>query len=237
MKILFKTIIFLFAVISVAQEKPNLEKVVSEKPNFEALDSLYREDQFYLGISYNSLQNKPMGGDQGRFTPSFSIGILRDMPFNKNRTWAVAAGLGYAINNYNQNIQVFENSNNTIDYQIINTDYEKNKLVTNYIELPVELRWRNSTPESHKFWRVYAGFKASYLVYNYNKYVDGSGTQIINSNPDLNKLQLGTYLSFGYNTINFNVYYGLSPIYKTAKIDNELINMRSLNFGFMFYIL
>ena len=207
-----------------------------EKPDFEALDPLYREDQFYLGISYNTIQNKPVGLTQGRFTPSFSFGILRDMPFNEKRTWAIAAGIGYAINNYNHNIQVFEN-NNTNNYQIINVDFEKNKLVTNYVEIPLELRWRNSTQESHKFWRVYAGFKASYLVYSYSKYIDGTKTNIIDNNPDLNKLQLGSYLSFGYNTINFNVYYGLSPIYKSAVLNNENINMKTVNFGFMFYIL
>ena len=223
---IFKILLFFFCCGLFAQEKPN----------FTAIDSLYREDQFYVGISYNSLQNKPIGTTQGRFTPSFSFGILRDMPFNKSRTWAVAAGIGYAINNYNQNIQVFEN-NNTNNYQIINKGFDKNKLVTNYIEIPLEIRWRNSTPESHKFYRVYAGFKASYLVYNYSKYVDEIATEIIDNNPDLNKLQLGTYLSFGYNTINFNVYYGLSPIYKSAVLNNQNISMKTLNFGFMFYIL
>ena len=231
MKFLIKILIFLATISVFAQEKK-----VLDKPNFEAIDSLYREDQFYVGISYNSLQNKPLGGTQGRFTPSFSFGILRDFPFNKNRTWAFAAGLGYGINNYNQNIQVFD-TGSAINYKIISKDYDKNKLVTNYIEIPLEIRWRNSTFESHKFWRVYAGFKASYLVYNYAKYVDVLGSEIIDNNPDLNKLQLGTYLSFGYNTINFNVYYGFSPIYKTAVLNNENINMRALNFGFMFYIL
>ena len=231
MKFLIKIIIFLVTTSVFSQEKKALEK-----PNFEAIDSLYREDQFYVGISYNSLQNKPLGGTQGRFTPSFSFGILRDFPFNKNRTWAVATGLGYGINNYNQNIQVFD-TGSAINYKIISKDYDKNKLVTNYIEIPLEIRWRNSTFESHKFWRVYAGFKASYLVYSYAKYVDGLGTEIIDNNPDLNKFQVGTYLSFGYNTINFNVYYGFNPIYKTAVLNNENINMRALNFGFMFYIL
>ncbi len=207
-----------------------------EKFEFTAIDSLYREDQIYVGISYNTLQNKPSGSISGRFTPSFSFGVIRDMPINKSRTWAIAAGFGYAINNYNQNIQIAEN-NNSYSYSIIKNSFDKNKLVLNYIEIPIEFRWRNSTPETHQFWRVYAGFKASYLVYNYSKYVDRIQTKVVQSNPDLNNLLFGTYLSFGYNTINFNVFYGLNPIYKAAKIDNNSIDMRSLNFGFMFYIL
>ena len=87
---IFKILLFFFCCSLFAQEKPN----------FTAIDSLYREDQFYVGISYNSLQNKPIGTTQGRFTPSFSFGILRDMPFNKTRTWAIAAGIDcQSVNN------------------------------------------------------------------------------------------------------------------------------------------
>ena len=41
-------------------------------PDFEAVDSLYREDQFYIGVTYNTLQNRPIGVTQNNFTPSFS---------------------------------------------------------------------------------------------------------------------------------------------------------------------
>jgi Outer membrane protein beta-barrel domain len=206
------------------------------KPNFSALDSLYREDQFYLGIAYNNLQNRNNGILQGRFTPSYSAGFLRDMPFNKKRTFAIAAGLGYAINNYNVNFRITQN-NNEFNYDILKTAFDKNKLVLHYLDLPLELRWRNSTPESHKFWRIYTGIKASYLVYNYSKFEDFQSSEFIFNNTDLNKFQLGTFLTFGYNTWNFNIYYGLNPIFKNAKINNANLNMKTINFGLMFYIL
>ena len=207
-----------------------------EKPNFNAVDSLYREDQFYLGITYNNLQNLNTNIQQGRFTPSYSAGFLRDMPINKKRTFAIATGIGYSINNYNVNFRITEN-NNIINYDIINTAFDKNKLVFHYLDLPIEFRWRNSTPESHKFWRIYTGFKASYLVYNYSKFENGQTTEFIYNNNDLGKFQLGTFLTFGYNTWNFNVYYGLNSIFKNAKINNSNLNMNTINFGLMFYIL
>ena len=108
-------------------------------------------------------------------------------------------------------------TNNTIDYNILKTSYDKNKIVLHYIDLPLEFRWRNSTPESHKFWRIYSGIKASYLVYDYSKFEDGQITDFIYSNTDLGKFQLGTFLTVGYNTWNFNVYYGLNSIFKNAK--------------------
>lgn len=207
-------------------------------PDFEAVDSLYREDQFYFGVTYNTLQKRPLGVTQNKFTPSFSIGFLRDMPINKERNKAIAAGLGYSLNSYNQNILISENNgipvySNIQDGTLFNT----NKLSLHSIDLPIEYRWRTSVPSTHKFWRIYTGFKLSYLFYSQSKYEDSQTSYLVTGNADINKIQYGTYLSVGYNTVNFNIYYGLNPIFKSALINGRAIEMNTLNFGFMFYIL
>jgi hypothetical protein len=66
---------------------------------------LYREDQFYFGFTYNTLQQKPAGVSQDKFSAGFSGGFLRDM-LNKDRTHAVAVGLGITYNNYIQNLAI-----------------------------------------------------------------------------------------------------------------------------------
>jgi hypothetical protein len=207
-------------------------------PDFEALDSLYREDQFYIGVTYNTIQKKPAGVIQNKFTPSFSIGFLRDMPINKARNKAFAAGLGYSLNSYNQNILISE-SNGTPVYNTIQegTLFDTNKLSLHSIDIPIEYRWRTSVPETHKFWRIYTGLKLSYLFYTESKYEDSQTSYLVTGNPDINKFQYGTYLSVGYNTVNFNIYYGLNPTFKSPQINGRAIEMTSLNFGFMFYIL
>ena len=207
-------------------------------PDFEAVDSLYREDQFYIGVTYNTLQNRPIGVTQNNFTPSFSIGILRDMPINKARNKAIAAGLGYSLNSYNQNLLISENNGNR-QYSVIQdgTLFDKNKLTLHSIDIPIEYRWRTSVPETHKFWRIYTGLKLSYLFDTKSSYEDSQTSYSVTGNPDINKFQYGTYLSVGYNTVNFNIYYGLNPIFKSAELNGRAIEMNTLNFGFMFYIL
>ena len=207
-------------------------------PDFEAVDSLYREDQFYIGVTYNTLQNRPIGVTQNNFTPSFSIGILRDMPINKARNKAIAAGIGYSLNTYNQNIVISENNDKPL-YNTISdgTLFDKNKLSLHSIDIPIEYRWRTSVPETHKFWRIYTGFKMSYMFYTQSKYEDAQTSYLVTGNPDISKFQYGTYLSVGYNTVNFNIYYGLNPIFKSAELNGKAIEINSLNFGFMFYIL
>ena len=206
----------------------------------KALDSLYREDQFYINFTYNKLQNFK-GLSQTKFSPGISIGFLRDMPINKTRTIAVAAGLGYSITIYNNNLQELRNTtnaNSTFDYSFLsNTNFDKNKFVHQYIELPIEIRWRTSTPDSHEFWRVYSGFKLSYLISDYHKYVNDGESTINNSNPDFNKLVYGCYLAAGFNTWNLYAYYGIKPIFKTGEINGDKINTTSFNVGLQFYIL
>lgn len=216
-----------------SQEKANSEDAPKIK-----IDSLYREDQFYFNFTLNTLQNKPIGLSQDKFSSGFSIGFLRDFPVNKKRTVAIAPGIGLAYNNYNQNLRITE-LNQVPVYSIIesNVDYNKNRFSQLLVEVPIEFRWRTSTFESHKFWRIYGGIKMGYLLYDKSIYQDSNGNITVNNNKDFNKFQYGTYISAGYNSINVYAYYGLNSLFQSAKTTTEKIDMNSFNVGIMFYIL
>lgn len=207
--------------------------------DFDVVDSLYREDQFYLDITYNALQKRPDGIAQNKLSLGFSFGFLRDMPINEKRTFAFAAGLGYSLGIYNHNLDI--NTTNGINsYQVFDPEvsFSENKLSLHYIDLPLEFRWRNSTPESHVFWRVYTGLKLSYLIYDEYKSKTSIGDLKLSNNNDFNQFHYGIYMAIGWNTWNFYAYYGLNPLLKSsARIGNDSINMNTTNFGLMFYIL
>ncbi len=203
------------------------------------IDSLYREDQFYFGIIYNSLLNKPQGVSQEKISAGFSLGFLRDMPINKKRTFAIAPGIGIAYNNFYQNLAITGTNQFPIFTAIpTKTDFSKNKFEQFFVEVPIEFRWRSSTPKSYKFWRIYGGLKFSYLLLDKSVFVTDQTKTIIRNNAEFNSLIYGAYLSVGYNTINFHVYYGLNSLFKSsAKVNNESIAMSNLGLGIMFYIL
>jgi hypothetical protein len=202
------------------------------------IDSLYREDQFYFGFTLNTLQKKPAGLNQSKFSSGFSAGFLRDMPINKNRTVAFAAGLGFSYNAYNQNIKILE-SNTIPVYAIIepNSSYSKNRFTQFLVEVPIEFRWRTSTYESHKFWRIYGGLKLGYLLYDRSVYLDSQDKIVVIANKDFDKFQYGAYISSGYNTFNVYAYYGLNSLFKSAKINYDFLDMNVMNIGVVFYIL
>jgi hypothetical protein len=202
----------------------------------QQIDSLYREDQFYFGITYNQFNKIPAGFSQNGISTGIDIGFLRDMPINKKRTYAIAIGFGFSYNKWHNNLKTSKTSG-VLNYEIVDKNsFSRNKTEQVFLDIPIELRWRNSTPESHKFWRIYTGFKFRYLLFDKSIY-DGAETIKVTKNQDFNKIQYGPYIAFGFNTWNINAYYGLKPVYKSAKTASESLEMNSINIGLMFYIL
>ena len=235
----FLTLLFLLCSI------PALQAQVEEEVKPVEIDSLapvadpkYREDQFYATIAYNLVQGTPAGYNQYSFSTGLTTGFLRDMPINKRRNHSIALGLGYSYNNIKHNLAV-QNIAGKTTYTPLGSDlYDRNKLVLHYLEVPLELRWRNSDSISHKFWRVYLGFKASYLFYDKAQIEFQGITAKVTKDDNLNKLVYGTYLSVGWNTWNFYAYYGLTPLYNNAVTTNgDKLTMHSIKLGLVFYIL
>lgn len=205
-----------------------------------AIDDKYREDQFYASVTYNLLVETPNNLSQNEFSTGFHLGFIRDMPINKRRNWSLGLGLGLSSNSYNQNLIISENQQN-FDFTIADDDFgslQKNKFTTYLIDIPFELRWRTSTATDYKFWRIYTGFKFSYLLYNSTKlnseFIDNNLSNI----DAFNNAQYGLTLSAGYGTWNFHVYYALNPVFdNSASLNDQSIDLRALKIGLIFYIL
>lgn len=237
MRIICFFLFFLVATPSFAQieeEQPEIEK--DSVP--ETADPFYREDQFYATISYNLMQGKPSGLKLNSFSLGLTAGFLRDIPINEARNRAIAIGFGYSYNNIKNNLYTIEEEGKRYYTVDLEGDYDKNRQVLQYLEIPVEFRWRNSDAISHKFWRIYVGFKVSYLISDKSQF-EYFGSKIrVKNNNDYNDFLLGSYLSAGWNTWNFYMSYTFTPLYKSAYLaSGEQIKMNSLNLGLVFYIL
>ncbi len=228
MKILITTL-FLISFSLCAQENTMLVK---------AKNGYYLEDQIYLGVTYNALQKKPTSMNLRGFSNSFFAGYIRDIPLNKKRDFGLGIGLGYVKDTYFHDMEIIK-ENGQVQFKNFNDadEYNSNKLVFHSIEMPFELRFRNSTIDTFKFWRVYVGAKFAYIVYSKAQF-NLQGLQKLTNFDEVNKLQYGLSLSAGQGTWNGYIYYGLSNIFKNAKFNQvEPIKMRSLKFGLIFYIL
>lgn len=225
--------------VVIPEENPNYREFSLEKIDSDTLiksnDLYYREDQFYFGLTYNLLQSRTEGVSQNAFSAGINMGFLRDIPLNKRRNIALAIGAGYSFSNYRTNLFI-AHSDKDIVYQIAE-DFDKSKLSLHYIELPIEFRWRTSTPKNTQFWRIYTGFKVSYMTFNRSKITGNFPSETVRNNPDFQKFLYSIYLSIGHGTLNFYASYTLNPLFDNAYINGKQIEMTSLNLGLIFYVL
>jgi hypothetical protein len=205
--------------------------------NNKEIDSLYREDQVYFNITYNILNQKPADMSQNGFSGGFNVGFIRDFPINANRTVAVGLGMGLSANSFNQNLKIFR-QNNSIEFEVISGgSFSKNRFDLYQVELPLELRWRTSTFESYKFWRIYLGFKAGFVFASNSKFNATDESYKVKIDKALNKLQYGLTFSFGYDNWNLNLYYALNSIFKNQSLNGVPLKLSTIKTGLIFYIL
>ncbi len=198
-------------------------------------EDFYREDQFYFGSSY-FIQTEPIENfKQNGFSGNFQFGFVRDLPLNNNSTKAIGVGLGYERNFFTSNIQPIKTDGN-IDYRIVISRFleSKNKLSFSSFVIPIEYRWRRSSIDQYKFWRIYTGLK---LKKNFPLYSNPSyGSEI--TIDEIEDWTTSIYLNAGYNTWNISLEYDLNPILKNKKTSNEEnINISFFRLGLVFYIL
>lgn len=203
--------------------------------NDSIIDLKYLEDQLYLSLTYSILNNKPAAISQNGFSGGYSIGFIKDIPLNERRNVGLGIGAGYAYKVYVQNLKISRDNQTTI-FDLAE-DYKTNRLGINAIEMPIELRWRTSTPQKYSFWRVYGGVKFSYLVASKTKFEDADVLRTTRNIPELNRIQYGVILAAGYSTWNIYCYYGLSPLFKNATFEEKNLDLKDINIGLKFYIM
>lgn len=199
-------------------------------------DEKYLEDQFYAGIAYNFLLDKPEGVIQQNLSYNLQLGFIRDIPINKRRNFGLGLGLGYATNSYYTNV-IANELGGAISYNLPSIDFNRSKLETHGLEFPLEIRWRTSNPVDYKFWRIYAGIKAEYLFSRRSRLVTDQGNTAF-ANANIEQWQYGLMLNFGYNTWNLHLYWALSELLdENAFLNQQSLDIRPIRIGVIFYIL
>lgn len=230
--------LFVFLIFSLSYCQAQSEE---EQVDLSAIDSLYREDQFYFGFHINLMENLPSGVAQSGLSGGIIAGFIRDMPINKRRNIALGLGLGVSANTFGHNLFVGKDESGSGVFQALNRDeidYSNNRFSTYVAEIPFQLRWRTSTPTESSFYRIYAGFTLGYM-YHFRSRFEGEGRDLQFSKiKELNRWRTGVHLSLGSNFVNFHIQYNFNSLFN-AELENtgEAIDIEIIKFGFIFYIL
>ena len=236
--------VFHFFLFAVAQEESDDGMIHTKQGTTSVtteVDSHYLEDQFYLGLTYDYLAGKARSVVQHNLSRGIHLGYLRDLPINEKRNIGFVIGLGYAYDLVYNNM-VANKTSSGVSYEIVehfkDLNITRNFFETHSVELPIEFRFRTSTPYSHKFWRVYAGTRFAYIFSGRSLYT-ANGVSTSFQNSDIaHTFQVKPFIAFGYNALNFFVQYNITPLLKDAKTtDSTSLRANVLQIGLIFYIL
>lgn len=206
--------------------------IINAQKDSTFVETKYLEDQLYANISYIKMLNLPELISQTGFSYGFGFGFIKDLPVNANRNIGFGLGLGYGLNVYYFNVK--EVTPKPVPSESV--ELKSNKVSMHNVEVPLEFRFRTSTSEKYKFWRIYPGFKFSYTFATNSKLKQREDFDVEDL-IEINRFQYGPTLSVGYNKWNLHVYYGLNEVFSNAKNDSYTIGIHDLRLGLIFYIL
>lgn len=106
------------------------------------------------------------------------------------------------------------------------TGLKKSQLITNYLEIPLELRFSSNPSDLGRSFKVAVGGRIGYLYDSFNKikFKDTNGeTKQLKDKQDWNltKLRYGVYGKLGLGNFSLFGYYNLTPLFEEGKGPGE----------------
>jgi hypothetical protein len=206
-------------------EEPKAPKI---KPDYSKLDLSKRaSDHFMLQFGMAGW-GKPDDITTKGFSRTFNGYFLFDFPFKSNPRLSVAVGPGVGTDNiFFDKTTVDLNDRNGVKFlRDTITRYKKHKLVTGYVEAPIELRYSTNPENMNKGWKFAFGAKIGTLIDAKMKSkidLDATGTggyftkekdrRYINSTRFalIGRVGLGNFSVFGSYTVTDFFKEGLGP--------------------------
>lgn len=182
----------------------------------------------YVGLTGTGASNINTG-----FNRQFNIAFMYDIPLQKTN-FSLAAGLGIGSDHYHLKDQSLDLRNASTTPSFQNTDaYSKFKLATTYLEIPLELRYRQVPENANKGFKVGLGVKIGNLVNAHTRSVSTvNGSKLIEKEASkrlFNTWRFAGTARIGYG--NFALYgtYTLNSMFK----DNGTYDVKPYSIGLM----
>lgn len=200
------------------------------------------KDHFMIQYGADVWSGRPDSVRTGGLSRHFNFYFMFDKPFKNNPKMSVGIGIGIGSSNmFFDNVNVNVKSNNIrLPFTIADTinHFNKFKVASLFLELPVEFRYFSNPNDMNKSWKFAVGAKVGTLLKSYSKgknYVTGNGQSIYGTTfiekEQSKKFFNGTSLAFtgrvGYGIIGLQGSYNVLGVLK----DESGPNMNRFSVG------
>ena len=163
------------------------------------------------------------------FSRHFNIYFMYDKPFKSDPHYSVAFGTGINSSNIffdDHTLVDVKSTANSLPFRkldSLSSYFSKNKVVTIYVQVPIELRYYTNPEIPSKSWKYAAGLKVGTLLKSYTKsknYVNASGNSVYGKSyiekRSANRFISGTSIEItgrvGYGLISLDCGYMISGV-------------------------
>ncbi len=176
------------------------------------------KDRLIINLFSDIWSDLPQAMDTRTINRGIGIDYIQEFPLGTSN-FSFAAGLGFASHNLYSNHWYEWVENRHLFLEIPdNLDYSNNKISLNYINVPVEFRYR--TRNIARTFRIHAGVKAGLLVNAHSKYVgelqpNGRDFKLKEGNlENVESFMLGFHGRIGLGRVNLNTFIALTDIFE-----------------------
>lgn len=196
---------------------------------------------FLLEFGSTSPQNAPDNFDTGLWgSRTFNIYYQYDITipvFKKHFSLAPGIGLGLDRFKFTNNYAIaFESGNLTMSK--MGLDITKSQFVTNYFDIPIELKYTKNPEDPRRSLKVSVGFRGGVLINAYTKisYTDDEGSEIRDKSRrdwNVNTFRYGAYGKIGVGNFSLFAYSNISTLFESENGPDKS-NINTLTFGLSF---
>lgn len=176
---------------------------------------------FQVDVGFN--MPTKTGGFNTKLLGSSTVNIyyFHDMRLGKSK-FSIHPGIGLGLERYK-----FSNGKTPTNSQALDSVFmdfspypnlKKSKLITNYVDIPFEVRFSTRPDDPNRSFKVSLGFKFGVLYDSFTKQKyseDGENKKIKDKqNFNLYPIRYGPYLRVGAGNISVYAYYSLSPVFR-----------------------
>jgi Outer membrane protein beta-barrel domain len=190
-------------------------------------------DHFMFQVGYEGWASTPDSIKTKGFARSLNLYLMLDFPFKSDPRFSAALGIGIGSNSikFDKTEPNVKALTNTIPFtdRSDTTHFKKFKLVTAYVEVPVELRFIGDPENSDNSWKFALGVKLGALLNAHTRgktLVSSTGSTINNyvekesSRNFFSGTRLAGTARFGYGHVSLFGQYQITGLFKDARGPN-----------------
>ena len=180
------------------------------------------KDRLVLDFLGTNWINKGENGFKTRwYSRGFNFYFMYDLQIKKSRV-SFAAGIGMSWVNIYNNSELLDSTGSGASFKVLPHYYDTvkiNKIVTTWIDIPLELRIRTNPDKLNQVWKFNVGIKFGIRVDAYTKTVTENPHLLIKKSPypDFNLFRVGPTLRIGYSSFNITGFYSLLGVFKSGR--------------------